>query len=115
MTEESATQEKEGELGGPRFNPPLYRQRYEFVVSACKRLKPARVGVHKSPSATCGQYVAENCGLASYDNSGCGYGMCGMQAAEATEEGGECEGAGRCGHAGLTAGGPPETSPASHL
>ena len=36
-------QEREGELGGPRFTPPLYRQRYEFVLSACRRLQAYRV------------------------------------------------------------------------
>lgn len=35
--------ERETEMGGPQFSPPLYRQRYEAVVAACRRLQAAKV------------------------------------------------------------------------
>ena len=44
--ETGAGQEREGELGGPQFHPPLYRQRYEFVLSVCRRLQASRVCNH---------------------------------------------------------------------
>lgn len=37
-------QERESDMGGPRFSPPLYKQRYEAVVKACRQLKAAKAG-----------------------------------------------------------------------
>ena len=35
--------ENESALRGPQFNPPLYVQRYEAVLAACKQLQAAKV------------------------------------------------------------------------
>ena len=41
--------EREGAMGGPQFNPPLYRQRYEAVIAACRRLNAAKVYTPLAP------------------------------------------------------------------
>lgn len=35
--------ENEGALGGPRFCPPLYQQRYSLVISVCRRIRAEKV------------------------------------------------------------------------
>lgn len=35
--------EQESAMGGPQFSPALYRQRYEAVLSTCRRLRAAKV------------------------------------------------------------------------
>ena len=35
--------ERESAMGGPQFSPPLYKQRYEAVLAACRRLHAAKV------------------------------------------------------------------------
>ena len=37
-------QEDEGGLGGPKFSPPLYQQRYAAVVEVARRLQAKKVG-----------------------------------------------------------------------
>lgn len=35
--------ENEGVLGGPRFCPPLYQQRYSLVISVYRRIRAEKV------------------------------------------------------------------------
>ena len=33
-----------GDAGGPKFSPPLYKQRYAAVVDLARKLQPSKVG-----------------------------------------------------------------------
>jgi hypothetical protein len=67
--------ERESAMGGPQFSPPLYRQRYEAVRAACRRLHAAKVASHMA------KYVH----TIYVPARGGGRGVCGVQAAAATE------------------------------
>lgn len=38
--------EDEAALGGPKFHPPLYKQRYNAVLEVARRLQAKRVSCH---------------------------------------------------------------------
>ena len=107
---ETSALERENAMGGPQFNPPLYRQRYEAVTAACRRLQAAKVCLQPPTWLCC--HVSIN-GVPVPTRGG-GYGMCRVQAAAVTDQGEECERAGWSGCAGLPAGGPPAPTKASH-
>ena len=38
-----SSSENESSMGGPRFSPPLYSQRYDAVIALCRKLRAKKV------------------------------------------------------------------------
>lgn len=79
-----------GGTGGPRFSPPLYKQRYSAVLEVARKLRPNKVEKRSQQlDCTCMLYLCHV--------TGGGLRVCWMQATEVAEEGGVYRGVGGSG------------------